>query len=266
MFSSLRDRFGTAGLVVAIMALVIALVGTAYAASKLNSTQKKEVEKIAKKYAGKKGAPGDPGAPGPQGPAGTNGTNGTNGKDGTNGTNGKGVVIGTAGVACPAGGTTVEVAGEPLTKKNVCNGEEGSPWTAGGTLPEESTETGSWFMPAGSPPQYAAVSFPIPLAADLGATSVIYVPSGGTIPAECENEEHSGTAGPPNPEADPGFFCVYSAAGSIENNAMTIIKAAASEFPGGVGASTAGAVLIGGTTLTGGFAGYVGGTWAVTAP
>jgi hypothetical protein len=87
MFSSTRKRlrhpirsitepFGTAGLIIAILALVLATTGAAFAAVGLNSKQKKEVTKIAKKYAGK---------PGATGPAGTAGTNGTNGKDGANG-------------------------------------------------------------------------------------------------------------------------------------------------------------------------------------
>jgi hypothetical protein len=52
-----------------------------------------------------------------------------------NGTGGKSVVIGTATPQeCPAGGITVEVEGEPSTKKAVCNGTNGtngSPGSAG---------------------------------------------------------------------------------------------------------------------------------------
>ncbi len=86
--TSIREPFGTAGLIIACVALVAALGGTAFAAAKLNSTQKKEVEKIAKKYAGKPGAPGA---------AGTAGTNGTNGKDGAPGAQGIQGVAGTDG-------------------------------------------------------------------------------------------------------------------------------------------------------------------------
>ncbi len=81
--NSIREPFGKAGLTVAILALVMALVGGAYAATKLNGTQKKEVEKIAKKYAGKTGSAGSQGL---AGPAGAKGDTGTNGKDGANGT------------------------------------------------------------------------------------------------------------------------------------------------------------------------------------
>jgi len=42
---AIREPFGKAGLIVAIFALVMAMVGGAYAAGKLTSGQKKEVEK-----------------------------------------------------------------------------------------------------------------------------------------------------------------------------------------------------------------------------
>src|SRR6478752_2320107 len=82
---AIREPFGTAGLVVACVALIAALGGTAFAAAKLNSTQKKEVEKIAKKFAGK---PGAPGAQGPAGPAGKDGSNGAAGAKGATGAKG----------------------------------------------------------------------------------------------------------------------------------------------------------------------------------
>src|SRR3977135_3938804 len=79
----LKEPFGKAGLTVAICALVLAMVGGAYAAGALSGKQKKEVEKIAKKFAGK------PGAAGLAGPVGANGTNGTAGKEGAPGAPGK---------------------------------------------------------------------------------------------------------------------------------------------------------------------------------
>ncbi|MFL5898533.1 MAG: hypothetical protein ACJ76D_08740 [Solirubrobacterales bacterium] len=63
----IREPFGTAGLIIACVPPVLALTGAAFAAGKPTSKQKKEVEKIAKKFAGK------PGAPGETGPAGANG-------------------------------------------------------------------------------------------------------------------------------------------------------------------------------------------------
>ena len=85
---SAREPFGKAGLTVAILALVMAFVGGAYAAGGLTKSQEKQVTKIAKKYAGKPGAPGtngtngSPGAKGDTGAAGAAGTNGTNGENG----------------------------------------------------------------------------------------------------------------------------------------------------------------------------------------
>lgn len=78
----LKEPFGKAGLTVAILALVLAMVGGAWAAAGLSGKQKTEVTKIAKKYAG---------APGPAGPAGAQGApgvNGSNGKDGAPGSAG----------------------------------------------------------------------------------------------------------------------------------------------------------------------------------
>ena len=78
MFSRMHNKLGTAGLLVAIVALVFAMVGGAYAAKgALTGKQKKEVTKIAKKYAGK------PGAQGPQGPAGLVGPKGAQALVGT---------------------------------------------------------------------------------------------------------------------------------------------------------------------------------------
>ena len=76
---AIREPFGTAGLVVAGIALIAALGGTAFAATKLNSTQKKEVEKIAKRFAGKNGKDGAVGPPGSAGPAGPKGDPGGSG-------------------------------------------------------------------------------------------------------------------------------------------------------------------------------------------
>ena len=165
MYQRYKERFGTAGVVVGVIALVFALVTGAYAAGGgLSGKQKKEVEKIAKKYAGK---------PGAAGPAGTNGTNGTPGAKGENGTNGapgapgESVTVGSAtNVECPSGG------GAKLTNKTgtakVCNGTTG--FTE--TLPSGKTETGTWGA-TGPPASFgffgkgllAPISFNIPLAA-----------------------------------------------------------------------------------------------------
>ncbi len=184
MFSRIHQRLGTAGLIVAVVALVAALGGTAFAAAQLNPTQKKEVRKIAKKYAGKrgprgkrgpKGKPGNDGAQGPQGDPGPKGEKGDTGAPGKDGNDGKSV-----SVSPYSGSECAEAEGEEgaeFTNDSgtayACNGKEGSPWTAGGTLPEGATETGSWFgVTNGSGElKLASISFPIPLQAPLTPTA-----------------------------------------------------------------------------------------------
>jgi len=139
MFEHIHQKLGTAGFIISIVALVAALGGGAYAASGgLSGKQKKEVEKIAKKVAGK---PGTNGLAGAAGPAGAKGDAGTAGAAGAKGETG--------------------AAGEKGAK-----GPEGSPWTAGGVLPEGATETGTVDISQSSTSAItaqAAISFPIPL-------------------------------------------------------------------------------------------------------
>jgi hypothetical protein len=239
------EPFGKAGLTVAICALVLALVGGAYAAGGLTKSQEKQVTKIAKKYAGK------PGATGPAGPAGTPGTNGTNGAAGKNGTS----VTSEAASAgeCPEGGTKF-TAGASTSK--VCNG---SPWTAGGTLPKGSTEKGSWSVTpieAAYPPATfgrGAISFGIPL---QSAPTVQYVKEGETGVEHCP-----GTVA--NPKADEGFLCLYAAAGE---HLGTISNTFEEAETWAVGANLLFVNVCPGcpTGHDPGFVVY--GTWAVTAP
>jgi hypothetical protein len=225
MLRRLHSRLGTAGFVISIVALVVALSGGAYAASGgLTGKQKKEVEKIAKKYAGKPGTNGAPGAPGAKGDAGAkgdtgaagtagkDGTNGTNGTSGTNGGPGKSVEafeVPTGETACSGNGGVeyeIEESGEAT---EVCNG---SPWTVG-SLPPGKTETGAWAFgtTAAAGFAFAPVSFAVPLA--NGATvSAHYVNLAGN--EELEDEViaepaavcHGSAA---NPTAPPGALCIY---------------------------------------------------------
>jgi len=233
MLHRFRDRFGTAGLVVAIVALVLALGGTALAAKgALTGKQKKEVEKIAKKYAGKPGAPGATGPAGPAGAAGAKGDTGakgdkgekgdtgnpgTPGTPGTPGADGKSVEsipIATGEASCEGnGGTVLEVeeSGEP---QEICNG---SPWTVG-SLPNGKTETGMWAVghETAETAALAPVSFAVPLASTTGMSVHFINVAGeeekfseaiGPKPAEC-----SGTG--VSPTAAPGNLCVYESSRS----------------------------------------------------
>jgi hypothetical protein len=93
MLSRIHNKLGTAGLIVAVVALIAALGGAAFAASgKLSPGEKKEVKKIAKKFAGKPGPAGpkgDTGAKGDQGPKGDTGAKGDKGDAGNNGARGE---------------------------------------------------------------------------------------------------------------------------------------------------------------------------------
>jgi Collagen triple helix repeat (20 copies) len=273
MFSRIQQRFGTAGLVVSIVALVAVLGGAAYAAGPgLNGKQKNEVKKIAKTEA-KKWA-GEDGAPGANGKDGTNGTNGTNGKDGTNGTNGTDGTDGVTGATGTTGkGTTGNTGATGNTGNNGSAGATGATGATGVTgntgptgptgnigpaLLSGQSETGGWganFNTEG----FTAISFNIPLAAALSENNVIIVPEGGTPPANCENANHAGSASVANPEAKAGFLCVYVNLFAGGGSLSGIFKLSGLLENG---ASVSGAAL--GLASAGADAGY--GSWAVTAP
>jgi hypothetical protein len=242
----LREPFGKAGLTVAVIALVFAMLGGAYAAGGLTSKQKKEVKAIAKGFQGT-------GPAGPQGPAGAKGDSGAAGSSGAAGKDGASPV-GTSfsgsktlgSVTCTEGGieykgaTTdlvcngkkgtngtpgTSVTNTPLTEGNVncpkggaelkvgagtptyaCNGQTG--FTA--TLPSGSTETGSWakyILPAEE--GRVPISFSIPLAATIPSANVLTLPVGynGEDGVGAEHESCPGKS--IAPKAKKGFLCVY---------------------------------------------------------
>jgi hypothetical protein len=264
----LKEPFGKAGLTVAILALVMALAGGAYAAGGLTKSQERQVTKIAKTFAGK------PGPTGPQGPAGPQGAPGANGKEGANGTNGapgKSVLASSfdaqnepLGEPCEEmGGNEFEVEGSGAPSY-ACNGTEGSPWTAGGTLPPSKTETGAWavlgtleILPGqsygGTREANVPISFTIPLEQGLDASHVHFINENATPPTGCTG----GTAA--EPKADPGHLCVYTGKGENVGGFHQIIELAGSSG----GASRTGAAIY--------FANLANtataqGSWAVTAP
>lgn len=181
--------------------------------------------------AGKNGAQGPAGAAGPVGLAGAKGETGAAGANGGNGGKGADGTAGTTGPtgpsvesksftgakgSCGKGGTEFKVGTAAATY--ACNGEEGtngtngangatgptghegSPWTAGGTLPSGSTERGVWgYTGTGNEVGEAIVpiSFTIPVAEDLAAH---VVESGETT--ECPG-------GVGKPEATAGNLCIF---------------------------------------------------------
>jgi len=260
MFSRLRKRL-TYTNVAMTLALVFAMTGGAYAASKFVITSTKQIKPSVLKQlqgktgktgaAGANGTNGAPGTPGEKGAAGTNGTNGTNGAPGTS-------VTGAAATAgeCPAGGEKYTSASGSVP---VCNGKDGlTGFTS--TLPKGKTETGAWFVPANATTtETTTISFPIPLAAALAGGQVHYITvaewEGGTPPTGC-----GGTA--EKPLAEEGFLCIFEGAlsnpvGGVESGGiLTPAKFA-------LGAGQTGALLsIESKAVGSSFAG----TWAVTAP
>jgi hypothetical protein len=263
LYHRFKDRFGSAGVLLSVLALVLALGGTALAAKgALTGKQKKEVVKIAKQYAGKNGAPGAPGAPGAKGDKGDKGDTGPSGAPGAPGVSPTGTnftgskTVGST--TCPAGGVEVKGASTNL----VCNGKEGSPWTAGGTLPPNATETGTFASPVSTGSaalnEYnVALSFDIPLASELeipGNSDENQVHIINAAGQEVLESNGNPTAfGPPSsacpgsaeaPEAASGNLCIYIG----EENGLglpslvvknSVSKPASSSDPG---AGTAGAV------------------------
>jgi hypothetical protein len=216
MISKLHQRLGTAGFIISIVALVAALSGGAYAASGgLTGKQKKEVQKIAqteaKKFAktgptgpiGPAGAAGKDGASGPTGPTGLAGAAGAAGQSVTSEEFG---VAGKEGHCVTIGGTKFTSASGSTFS---CNGKAGSPWTAGGTLPSGSTETGTFGAAvAAGGFAFIPITLSVPTEAPLEG---IYVTGGKEFNES--NVEVTGGKCPGVtdgiPAAEPGALCVY---------------------------------------------------------
>jgi hypothetical protein len=252
MFSMLKNRLGIPG-IIAVIALVFAVGGgAAFAAKKYVVTSTSQIKpSVLKQLKGKVGPPGA---------AGANGTNGANGKDGANGTNGtpgaagKSVVTSTltsGEMGCEEGGVAVEIEGSGV-KKALCNGEEGSPWSAGGVLPSGQTEVGTY---GGTFDNGQFIALPITFNLPVEpAPDPIFV----------EGASATGCPGLVNgvPTADPGKLCVYKGAefGGLEEGEPVFLKPNTNSFE--EGALPSGAILGG---LCGATSCAWWGTWAVTA-
>jgi hypothetical protein len=265
---SIREPFGLAGVIVACVALVAALGGGAYAASGgLSGKQKKEVEKIAKKYAGKPGANGTNGAPGTKGDIGAKGDTGAAGTSGTNGTNGTNVTTSAASEAeCGKAGGVKITSASPATK--VCNGTTG--FTK--TLPKGETETGTWAASSTSTTGFSAgdfvsvpISFPIPLAAEGATQSAFVFNKADTAASQFGASGCAGTVA--TPTAPPGKLCVYTFDEElVEATPLEGLKNAEGQIQkyGQSGAILEVALLNGSAASPAGVLAW--GSWAVTAP
>lgn len=279
MFSPLRNRFGIPG-VISVIALVFAMLGGAYAASNSGGSGKATASAKAKRgprgpkgATGPAGPAGAAGAQGPAGSAGEKGADGAKGATGATGANGQSVTTTAIGPFGECG----EQEGVKLTSASgnskVCDGAEGpqgaagSPWTAGGTLPAGSTETGDWVLADQSPvvglpgfeSNYTVISFPVPLASGLEGEDTFYVGQSETVPAQCDNPAHAGAPSAFNPEADPGELCVftYENVFAIDNPNVVVISADGFVTEG---TSVSGAFLSKSKTTSG----FLAGSWAVT--
>jgi hypothetical protein len=150
MIGLIRRRLTIAN-IFTMLALVFAMSAGAYAAKKhflITSTKQIKPSVVAqlKGKTGSTGVQGSVGPAGPHGPAGAAGKDGPQGEKGENGANGESVTSKALTVndnACEKlGGAEFKVG--TGTAAYGCNGKDGSPWTAGGTLPKGATETGEW--------------------------------------------------------------------------------------------------------------------------
>jgi hypothetical protein len=254
MFRRLRNRI-TPSTVIATIALVFAMTGGAYAASKFVITSTKQIKpSVLKSLTGKAGPAGAKGAAGATGAAGPAGATGATGAGGPQG---------------PAGGTGPQGP----------QGEKGAPGAKGttgftATLPTGKTETGTWsFGPLASAPanptaRVPIASFAIPLAAPLGASQVHYInPAGKEVVEKNEVfEELTSTqclGSAEAPKAEPGNLCVYASSEEqlLGPAASSDIRNPGSSTASAQEAGTSGAVEL--FFVKANAAAW--GTWAVTA-
>jgi hypothetical protein len=267
MFPAIRKHI-TPATVIATVALVFAMSGGAYAASKFLITSAKQIKpSVLAQLKGKPGAAGAVGSQGTAGPVGPQGPVGVAGKDGVNGAPGgkgeTGVSVTTAAASlaeCGKAGGVKVMSASPATK--VCNGATG--FTK--TLPSGETETGMWGSISGKANCFgpivcgiASMSFSIPLEKALESEHHVQVkPAGydGTDGTGTEHEECPGTA--EEPKAEAGVLCVYTLANRIKEANSSVLAS-----------TTAGVVVLfnaeGEVNKEGNEGQFADGTWAVTA-
>ncbi len=294
MFKRMKIHL-TPSMAIAMLALIFAITGGAFAATGGGSSHATLTASAAKKKAktpagkpgprGPAGPAGAAGAAGPQGPAGPAGAAGAKGENGTNGTNGTGTEgpkgsegppgkngesVTTeklnAGATCPGGGVELKVG---ASESDVCNGAKGEEGNIKKTLPAGITETGVWafkFQENGPEEQSAVqpISFSIQL--EKPTFEVFYVTleeqkKEKPAPADC-----TGTA--VTPTAANGALCLYEGRRSAPAGAKFEgpgVSLPTSDTPGEV--ATSGAVLAVGYDSHGASAeAELYGTWAVTGP
>lgn len=289
MLHRLHEPFGKAGFTVALIALVFAMLGGAYAASDNGGSGNATASAKAKKGPrGPKGPKGDTGPAGPVGPAGPAGAKGDKGDSGSSGANGQGAeAISFTGSKGPIGGVTCTAGGVEVKSASgttlVCNGKAGSagapgapgppgsPWTVGGTLPSGESLKGNWSFgqnSASTEERFAPVSVSFGLEYPGEPPTMVFVgpffePTEKVVANEKENEvsDRCPSTNPEEPSAAPGYICFYEVTnGGTPAEINTEI--------GFTDATKVGATLTGDNEFEGEFptSVLVMGTWAVTAP
>ena len=214
MYSRIREQFSTTALILSIIALVFALGGGAYAASKAQTSK----TKVVKGPPGKQGKRGPAGPAGPAGPKGDPGAAGAQGSQGAPGQNGKSVAV--TAIEAEEGKCEERAGAEVATEGTspgveVCDGEagkEGSPWTMEGVLPPGKTETGAWAFNATAEMGEnisAEISFPIRLQSRFESAEVHFQPPNSAEESVKEAFKAVCPNSVVNPTAAPGNLCVY---------------------------------------------------------
>jgi Collagen triple helix repeat (20 copies) len=279
MLSAIRKRMRVSPTtVIAVLALIFAMTGGAYAANKYLITSTKQISpkvlRALKGNAGANGAQGPAGPQGPQGNTGATGNTGASGNAGEPGKVGKSVIVeeekaGTANCN-KLGGSSFHEEGS-ATKRYACNGQTG--FTE--TLPSGKSEHGVWSAlytaTAAEQPVSTNISFNIPLAeapeAEPQVRHIIGIEEGEgetkenkeAIPSHCKGTSK-------NPQAIPGNLCVFVhtfANVSFDFLSVLFVNPQTTGEEGVAGAGPGGTVLLLKSKEAGPALAY--GVWVVTA-
>ncbi len=199
--------------IVAVIALVLAMTGGAYAAKRYLITSTKQISpSVLKALRGQVGVPGKDGANGAAGAQGAQGLQGVKGEQGPQGAQGGKGEQGPQGAQGGKGEPGSQGAQGPQGPK----GEQGETGFTK-TLPSGKTETGTWSMTVGKSVEVlgekavglTSLSFNIPLEKEIpeGNIKVIGAAEPGTT--ECPSTSNEVEEGQPA-KATPGFLCVYA--------------------------------------------------------